>query len=198
VIGGAAFILRRMKKRPRIHCRPSWTLERRLAHYTKLDPISGCRIWHGATNDAGYGTLTLNGRTQRAHRLAWSLAHGPVPPRSDVCHRCDERRCINPEHLFIDSHAANMADRGRKERARRKLAFADHRSKDDVATIRLYYRGMQMKGQLTVEPFDADGVLRESNAGRHKHVLPRLRGRWRGKPRRRGKAPVALSARCRS
>ena len=41
-----------------------------------------------------------------------------------------------------------------------KLAFAEHRAKDDVAIVRLYYRGMQMKGELTVEPFDADAVLR--------------------------------------
>src|SRR4051812_27114344 len=148
-----------MKKTPRIHCRPSWTIAQRLAYYTKVDPISGCRLWLGALSNDGYGALTLKGHTHRAHRLAWSLAHGPIPPRTDVCHRCDERRCVNPEHLFLDSHAANMADSGRKERARRKLAFADHRARDDVATIRLYYRGMQMKGELTVEPFDAAAVL---------------------------------------
>jgi len=132
-----------MKKR-RVHCRPCWPLERRLAHYTRVDPISGCHLWQGAVTDGGYGSLAIAGRSQRAHRLAWSLRHGPIPPRMDVCHRCDERRCINPEHLFLDSHARNMADRGRKERARRRLAFADLRSKDDVAIVRLYYRGMQM------------------------------------------------------
>jgi hypothetical protein len=157
--------MRRMKKR-RIHCRPSWTLERRLAHYTKVDPISGCHLWQGARNDGGYGTLTVGCRSQRAHRLAWSLRHGPIPLRSDVCHRCDERRCINPEHLFLDSHAANMADRGRKERARRRLAFADHQARDDVAVIRLYYRGVQMKGELTVEPFDPAAVLARPARGR--------------------------------
>ena len=96
----------------RIHCRPSWTLEQRLAHYTRVDPISGCHLWQGAVNDGGYGTLGVGGRSCRAHRLAWSLKHGPIPPRMDICHRCDERRCINPDHLFVESHAANMADRG--------------------------------------------------------------------------------------
>jgi hypothetical protein len=147
-----------MKKR-RVHCRPSWPLERRLAHYTRVDPISGCHLWQGARNDGGYGTLTVGCRSQRAHRLAWSLRHGPIPPRVDVCHRCDERRCVNPDHLFVESHAANMADRGRKARARRRLAFADHQARDDVAVIRLFYRGVQMKGELTVEPFDPAAVL---------------------------------------
>jgi len=145
----------------RVHCKPSWTIARRLAYYTRLDPASGCHIWHGAVNDAGYGTLGLSGHSHRAHRLAWSERHGPIPPGMDICHRCDERRCVNPDHLFVDSHASNMADRGRKDRARRKLAFADHRVRDDVAVIRLFYRGQQMRGELTVEPFDPDSVLGE-------------------------------------
>jgi hypothetical protein len=180
-----------MKRRS--HCRPGWTLERRLAHYSRIDPISGCRIWHGAINDAGYGTLTLNGRTQRAHRLAWSVEHGPIPDRTDVCHRCDERRCINPDHLFLDSHAANMADRWRKDRARRKLAFADHRARDDVAVIRLYYRGMQMKGELTVEPFDPDAVLSSrAKLGRCRVGTFALRAKVPN-PRRRGRKPQGCS-----
>jgi hypothetical protein len=160
----------------RIHCRPSWTVAQRLAHYSRPDPVSGCHIWHGAANDAGYGTLTLKGRTQRAHRLAWSERHGPIPPHVDVCHRCDERRCVNPDHLFVDSHAANMADRGRKDRARRKLAFADHRTRDDVAVVRLFYRGQQMKGELTVEPFDPGAVL-TSPLPRPRRKVPRSGGR---------------------
>jgi len=158
-----------MKKR-RVHCRSGWSIEQRLVHYTKVDPISGCHLWQGAVNDGGYGTLGIDGRSQRAHRLAWSVRHGPLPPGVDVCHRCDERRCINPEHLFLDSHAANMADRGRKERARRKLAFADHRAKNDVAIIRLYYRGMHMKGELTVEPFDPAAVLARTCTPRSRAV----------------------------
>ena len=148
-----------MKKR--IHCRRGWTLQQRLAHYTRIDPISGCHLWQGAVNDDGYGALTVGGRSHRAHRLAWSLRHGPIPPRLDICHRCDERRCINPDHLFAESHAANMADLSRKDRARRKLAHADRR-RSDVAIVRLYYRGVHMKGELLVEPFDPDGVLRKS------------------------------------
>ena len=147
----------------RVHCKPSWTIAPRLAYYTRPDPVSGCHIWHGVVNDAGYGTLGLKGRSQRAHRLAWSERHGPIPPGVDVCHRCDERRCVNPDHLFVASHASNMADRGRKERARRTLAFADHRVRDDVAVIRLFYRGQQMRGELTVEPFDPDAVLRDAS-----------------------------------
>ena len=164
--------MRRMKK-PRIHCRPSWPLQQRLAHYTKVDPISGCHLWQGAITDGGYGTLGIGNRSHRAHRLAWSLKHGPIPPRVDVCHRCDERSCVNPDHLFVDSHANNMADRGRKERARRKLAFADHRAKHDVAMIRLYYRGVQMKGELTVEPFDVAAVLASpAGGGRARSDVP--------------------------
>jgi HNH endonuclease len=162
-----------MKKR--IHCRPGWTLQQRLAHYTRIDPISGCHLWQGAVNDGGYGTLGVRGRTRRAHRLAWSLRHGPIPARMDICHRCDERRCINPDHLFLESHAANMADRGRKDRARRKLAHADRR-RDDVAIVRLYYRDVHMKGELSVEPFDPDAVLGKSERPSQRYRRQRCRG----------------------
>lgn len=149
-------------------------MQQRLSHYTRVDPISGCHLWQGALNDGGYGTLTIGGRSQRAHRLAWSLRHGPIPPRMDICHRCDERRCINPDHLFPDSHAANMADRGRKGRARRRLAHADRR-REDVAIVRLYYRGVQMKGELSVEPFVPDAVLRPVRGARRSRRQPRRR-----------------------
>jgi hypothetical protein len=181
---GAARILRRMtkytRKVPLPAVRRSWTIAQRLIHYTKVDPVSGCHIWQASTRDTGYGQLHLHGRNLLAHRVAWEIKHGSIPKGMNLCHRCDERRCINPDHLFIASQSANMADRSRKDRARRRLAHADRR-RSDVAIVRLYYRGVQMKGELSVEPFDPDAVLHRAT-----HALSRHRGRWRGSPRRRG------------
>lgn len=145
-------------------CSPSTTPEERLARRTKVDPISGCHIWQGATTPTGYPRVGVRRRVMGAHRLAWSLKHGPIPKGADICHRCDERRCINPEHLFLDTHAGNLADLKRKTRARRKLAFDDYQASSDVAMIRIIYRGIQMKGELSVEPFDPEAVLYQINA----------------------------------
>lgn len=93
------------------------TLAERLAYHSKDDP-SGCRIWTGSLDTAGYGSLGWRGRLHRAHRLAWTQAKGrPIPRGLLVCHTCDERRCINVDHLFLGTNADNMADMRAKGRS---------------------------------------------------------------------------------
>jgi HNH endonuclease len=93
-------------KRP--YCRQSWSPAKR-AYYSKPEPLTGCHIWNGAFN-CGYGRLRYRGRAWLAHRLAWFLRHGPIPKGMVLCHRCNERRCVNPEHLALGTRADNNAD----------------------------------------------------------------------------------------
>jgi hypothetical protein len=51
-------------------------------------------------------------------RLAWTLRYGKIPQGFVLCHRCDERRCINPDHHFVGTHQDNMADMAQKRRGR--------------------------------------------------------------------------------
>lgn len=71
-----------------------------------------CWIWNGPLMNAGYGILS-DGRAQRnllVHRLAWEWCHGPIPPGLDICHHCDNPRCVNPDHLFLGTQSDNMKD----------------------------------------------------------------------------------------
>jgi hypothetical protein len=79
---------------------------------------NGCWIWKGcAVGSYGYGSLRVNGKPMYAHRYSWALHRGPIPEGMCVCHKCDVAKCVNPGHLFLGSHADNMADRNAKGRA---------------------------------------------------------------------------------
>lgn len=108
--------------------------------WAKVDKSGGpdaCWPWLGAKNNAGYGGLMgADGRTYKAHRVAWELAHGPIPSGLDVCHRCDNPACCHAEcavpgcehlkdssgcrsHFFLGMDADNVADRTAKGRTSR-------------------------------------------------------------------------------
>lgn len=79
-------------------------------------PESGCLIYLGYLNSSGYGVYEIQNRPYRVHRLFLSRIIGEVPDHLEVCHKCDVPCCVNPEHLFIGSHADNMRDMQNKGR----------------------------------------------------------------------------------
>lgn len=90
----------------------------------KSGGMDGCWLWAGSVSVCGYGTFQgfkRSGRfkTRFAHRIAYSLTHGILPPEKHVCHRCDNPPCCNPSHLWLGTQADNMRDclaKGRKTR----------------------------------------------------------------------------------
>ena len=75
-----------------------------------------CWVWLGATKGNGYGNVRVSQKNMSAHRRAHELFIGPVPDGIDVCHTCDNRGCVNPDHLFLGNRHANMQDMKSKGR----------------------------------------------------------------------------------
>ena len=72
-----------------------------------VDPETGCWLWIRRTKDNGYGWC---GKRTSAHRRAWELYRGPIPPGLFVLHRCDTPLCVNPDHLFLGTNSDNIND----------------------------------------------------------------------------------------
>lgn len=77
--------------------------------------MSGCLLWTGSRQN-GYGVLRVDGRMWYAHRYAWTIARGPIPPGLCVLHRCDVPLCVRLGHLWLGTQSENSKDMWQKGR----------------------------------------------------------------------------------
>ena len=75
-----------------------------------VDSTTGCHNWIAYIRPDGYGDFRIGNKKELAHRAAWSLLVGDIPEDLWVLHKCDNRKCINPDHLYLGTHQDNMDD----------------------------------------------------------------------------------------
>lgn len=90
----------------------------RIEEHVHPEPNSGCWIWTGTESRYGYGQLRLNGTWTLAHRKSFELHKGEIPAGLSVLHHCDNRLCVNPDHLYAGTAMNNVQDMLKRGRGR--------------------------------------------------------------------------------
>jgi HNH endonuclease len=85
--------------------------------WPKVLKTDSCWIWTAHTNACGYGRIWY-GKAIETHRASWEMHFGAIPEGLCVLHKCDNPPCVNPDHLWLGTHADNMKDCARKRRIR--------------------------------------------------------------------------------
>ena len=93
------------------NCRP---LEERF--WSNVEKGDDCWEWTGARLKQGYGVIGNNYRQVRAHRVSWELANGPIPDGQVIRHMCDNKSCVNPDHLKVGTVCENNGDKTGKHK----------------------------------------------------------------------------------
>lgn len=127
-----------------------YTIEQRFWMKVKKGDIDACWEWIGAKDTRGYGRMIVKGKNDGSNRIAWQIFYGEIPPHMEICHKCDNTSCVNPNHLFLGTHQDNENDKRDKGRTIKgsKHGRAKLTEKDVLVIRGLYEKGNILQNEL--------------------------------------------------
>jgi hypothetical protein len=139
--------------------RPQYTPEQVAYFWSKVDKSGECWLWTASCGTGGYGQIGINNRALAAHRVAYEIAIGPIPPGMAVCHTCDVRACCRPSHLWLGTRRDNQADMAAKHRSAIGVRNGAARlTEQDVRDIRRIYANGGISQKRLAEQFGVTQV----------------------------------------
>jgi hypothetical protein len=96
---------------------------------------SGCLEWQANKTNGGYGIFSYRGIAWLAHRAAYEFHCGPIPDGMLVCHSCDNRSCVNPDHLHLGDYLSNMREKMSRNRYNNGCKLVSEYSDDEVVEV---------------------------------------------------------------
>lgn len=123
-----------------------------------LDP-DDCWEWQGAISSNGYGRFCVKNKHRLAHRVSYEMFIGPIPEGLNVCHACDNRKCVNPHHLWAGTQSENLSDAVAKGRMFRPNTNGERNGNRKLCTADVVaIREMVAAGQLKYRVAEKFGV----------------------------------------
>lgn len=121
---------------------PTWRPmppDERFAMYAQKGKTGQCWNWAGSICKEGYGIIAVERKLKRAHRYSWELVHGEIPTGISILHKCDNRSCVNPSHLYPGTQFDNMRDRAVRGRGNHPRGEDHYRAKLTNEQVRAIY-----------------------------------------------------------
>ena len=113
-----------------------------------------CWLWLGSCDTNGYGHFRINNKLRQAHRYSYQLHFGDIPKGMCICHCCDVRSCVNPNHLFFGTYKDNMVDCIKKGRYSVGHSFALTIEQEEI--IKELYATGEYKMKELAESYNID------------------------------------------